>query len=355
MTTKDVFPESSESTAETREEKPLDPERLIVDPHHHLWDFSPEFWKTFYPDGRPPPPQFLLPQLLETIKRSGHKISHTVAVECHAMYRSEGPQELRPIGETEFLNGIAAMSANGGYGACRVAAGIVGFADLCLGERVKGVLEAQIAAGNGRLRGIRASLGYAEIGLLGLAADPARKGLMADRVFRRGVSELATLGLSLDLFCVHTQIQEVGSLGAACPQTTIILDHLGAPLNFGPYAGREKEVFEHWRKSITNLARQPNIFLKLGGLGTDHSVSLGTHVGYESSAVLSEKWRPYIETCIDAFGVERCMFESNFPPDSATCTYGALWNAFKRIVSAHSEAEKSALFSGTAKKVYRLH
>jgi predicted TIM-barrel fold metal-dependent hydrolase len=165
---------------------------------------------------------------------------------------------------------------------------------------------------------------------------------------------LDPLGLSLDLWCVHTQIPEVAGLAAACPRATIILNHLGAPLNVGPYAGREKEVFEVWSKAITELARRPNVFLKLGGLGSDLAVSLGTHIGDESSASLCEKWRPYVETCIAAFGAERCMFESNFPPDSATCTYGALWNTFKRVIAAYSETEKSALFSGTARKIYRL-
>jgi L-fuconolactonase len=353
MPTKETLNGSSESQGAPAEEMPLDPARPIVDPHHHLWEFSSEFWSVLYRDGRRPPPRFFLPEAVAMIARGGHKITHTVVVECHAMYRSEGPEELRAIGETEFINGIAAMSASGGYGPCRVAAGIVAAADLRLGDAVRPVLEAQVAAGNGRLRGIRASAGYAE-DLLELPPNTSLQGLLTDAAFRRGVAALESLDLSLDVWCVHTQIGDVASLAAACPGVTIILDHLGSPLTFGPYAGREDEVFASWKESIIELARRPNVVLKLGGLGSDLSVSLGTRVGNETSALLSTRWRPYIETCIAAFGAERCMFESNFPPDSATCTYGALWNTFKRIVADYSEAEKSRLFAATARRIYRI-
>jgi len=336
------------------EEAPLDAQRPIIDAHLHAWDYPAKFWNYIYPDGRPPPPRFLLPEVLQTIARGGHNVTRTVFIECHSMYRADGPEELQAIGETEFANGIAAMSASGGYGQCRVAAAIVGAANMRLGGRVKPVLEAQIAAGNGRFRGIRTLAGYTDANLLELPPDPSLKGLMRDGAFRRGVSALESLGLSLDVWCVHTQIPELSELAAAFPRTTIILDHLGSPLDFGPYATREAEVFAQWKEAIIELSRRPNVMLKLGGLGSDLSVSLGTRRGNGSSPALAAKWRPYIETAIDRFGVDRCMFESNFPPDSAACTYGALWNAFKLIVAGYSEAEKSALFSGTAARIYRL-
>jgi len=352
MRAKAALTESGESS--DGDETPIEPGRPIVDPHHHLWDYSPQFWESIYPD-RQPPPRFLLPEFLSTVSHSGHNITDTVFVECHSMYRNSGPEELRPVGETEFVNGIAAMSASGAYGPCRVAAAIVGTANLTLGDRVKAVLEKQIAAGNGRLRGIRMWTAYSDTGLLGMAPDWLVKGVMLDASFRRGVSALEPLGLSLDIWCVHTQISEVSELATCFPRTTIILNHIGSPLSLGPYATRQTEVFVNWKNAIAELARRPNVVLKLGGLGVDLSVPLGDHVGYASSATLVERWRPYFETCISAFGADRCMFESNFPPDNATCSYGALWNAFKLMVKGYSEDEKSNLFSGTAKRTYRLN
>lgn len=351
MTLERKSPGARESIHAVDEELPLDPQRPIVDAHHHLWDYPATFWD--YSAELTPPPRFLLPELVETIARSGHNIRQSVFVECHAMYRADGPEELRPIGETEFVNGIAAMSASGGYGDCRVAA-IVGCADLRLGDRAKAVLEAHIAAGNGRFRGIRTWTAYVDAALLGRPPDAAVKGLLRDSAFRRGVSLLEPLGLSLDVWCLHTQIPELTELAAAFPDTTIILDHVGSPLSFGPYAGREAEVFEDWSKAIIDLGRRPNVMVKVGGLGVDLAVPVGTHYGSTPSGTLARKWRPYFETCIAAFGPERCMFESNFPPDNATCSYGALWNACKLIVAGYSEAEKTALFSGTARRAYRL-
>lgn len=321
------------------EEQPLDPGRVIVDPHHHLWDH-----------GEP----FLLPEMLKTLDEAGHKVVQTVYVECRAMYRQDGPEELKPVGETEFANGIAAMSASGRYGDCRIAAGIVGTADLRLGARVKPVLEAQIAAGNGRLRGIRTFTAYVQPEVFGGLSYEMTQGIMMEPGFHDGVRALPRFGLTLDVWCFHPQLGEVIDLASACPDTTIILDHVGTPLHVGPYANREAEVLADWRKSITELARRPNVRIKLGGLGMDLGAAMGSVRHNRSSSRLAAEWGPYIETCITAFGPNRCMFESNFPPDNATCSYGALWNAFKIIAAAYSEDEKAALFSGTARQVYRL-
>jgi predicted TIM-barrel fold metal-dependent hydrolase len=329
------------------EEAPLDPQRPIVDAHHHLWD---------HPDAPADYAlqRFMLPEFLAIIKASGHNFTHTVFAQCHAMYRADGPEELRPIGETEFVNGIAAMSASGVYGPCRVAAGIVGSADFMLGDRVKPVLEAQIAAGNGRFRGIRVATAYAGTGLFGQAASAANKGVLQDTAFRKAVAALAPLGLNWDISCFHPQLGEVAEVAGVFARTTIVLNHVGLPLNVGPYADKQKEVFAVWKRGIAELAKRPNVVVKLGGLGMEWSVPMLSRRKQMPSTVLAEEWKPYIETCIAAFGPARCMFESNFPPDFATCTYGALWNAFKLIVAAYSEAEKTALFSGTAQKVYRL-
>jgi predicted TIM-barrel fold metal-dependent hydrolase len=302
--------------------------------------------------GAPKP--FLLQEMLGAINDSGHRVTRTVYVECHAMYRKDGPQEMRPIGETEFANGMAAMSASGRYGDCRIAAGIVGTADLKLGDRVVPVLEAQMAAGNGRFRGIRAPTAYAEASLFGRPTDPAVRGVMMNSSFRAGVAALSRFSLTLDLWCFHTQLGELADLAAACPQTVIILDHLGTPLLLDSEPQRHAEVIASWRRGIVELARRPNVRMKLGGLGMRLAVPIGGHHGTARSSQLATDWRACIEACIEAFDPGRCMFESNFPPDNATCSYGALWNAFKLITAAYSENEKTRLFSGTAEEVYRL-
>jgi L-fuconolactonase len=330
------------------EERPIDAQRVIVDPHHHLWDFGAVPGTA--PDSKP----FLLKEMLGVINDAGHRVARTVYVECHSMYRQDGPNEMRPIGETEFANGMAAMSASGRYGDCRIAAGIVGNADLRLGEKVMPILEAHIAAGNGRLRGIRVPAAYAQRNLFGRPADPSVRGVMMDPGFRAGAVVLNRFGLTLDLWCFHTQLKELADLASACPETVIILDHLGTPLLFDTEPQRNAEVIADWRKGLVELARRPNIRIKLGGLGMNLNAPVGGRHGTALSSQLASAWRPYIETCIEAFGPRRCMFESNFPAESA-CSYGALWNAFKLITAACSEDEKMMLFSGTADNVYRLH
>jgi predicted TIM-barrel fold metal-dependent hydrolase len=330
------------------EEPPLDSNRAIVDPHHHLWEIRPA------PGAMHIAQRFLLPELLETIDRSGHNVTHTVFLECHAMYRDSGPDELRPIGEVEFANGIAAMSASGGYGRCRVAAGIVGSANPRLGARITPILEALRVAGGGRFRGVRFMTAYSEGGMFGAPPDTTAKGLMREPKFHEAAAVLQQMGLSLDVWCFHTQLNEVLELAEAFPNLKIILDHLGTPEALGAYAGREAEVRAEWATRIAKLARCPNIVVKLGGLGMNLAKSIGSDPRNATSTLLAAQWLPYIETCIAAFTPRRCMFESNFPPDSASGTYGAIWNAFKRITSDYSEDEKTALFSSTAKKVYRL-
>jgi predicted TIM-barrel fold metal-dependent hydrolase len=271
------------------------------------------------------------------------------------MYRANGPEAFRPVGEVEFANGVAAMSASGGYGKAQINAGIVSHANLLLGKAAKGVLEAEIVAGNGRFRGIRHSSAWdGEPDIAGMYATRP-KGLLLDATFRKGFACLAPLNLSFDAWLFHPQIGELADLARAFPDTKIVLDHCGGPIGLGRFAGKREETFKVWKASIQDIARCPNVSVKLGGLAM-------CLLGYDfhlramppSSEQAAAAWRPYIDTCIEAFGPNRAMFESNFPPDKGQCSYQVIFNAFKRIAAQYSEAEKTALFSKTATDFYRL-
>ena len=324
-----------------RREEAIEPDLPIVDPHHHLVE-------------RPETGRYLLPELLADLE-SGHNITSTVYLAWLSMYRAAGPAELRSVGEIEFANGVAAMAASGTYGKPRVCAGIVGYADLTLGAPVEKVLEAMIAAGGGRFRGIRfITATHPDQAAWGsLVNRPA--GLLMDGRLREGFARLAPLGLSFDAWMYHTQLGELIDLARSFPDTQIVLDHVGGPIGLGRYAGKRDEVFAEWHARIRELAGCPNVHIKLGGLGM-RMFGFTVHTGElpPSSEELAAAWRPYIETCITAFGSERAMFESNFPVDKGSCGYAALWNAFKHIATGCSLAEKAALFTGTATKFYRL-
>jgi L-fuconolactonase len=322
------------------QEAPLEPERPIVDPHHHL-------------GAKPGRPSYLLPELLDDITR-GHNIRATVIIESTVMYRADGPVDMRPIGETEFANGVAAMSASGLYGPIRVCAGIVGAVDFMLGPRVKPVLKAHIAAGNGRFRGVRGAVAWdAFEGLKNYRAHPS--GLMREPMFRRGFACLAPLDLTFDTWLYFTQLPDVIALAAEFPATKIIVNHMGGPVGIGPYAANRAEVLAEWKARLQQLSRHPNVTLKVGGLGMP-VIGLGfdQQSRRPGSEDLAPVWRPYVETCIDIFGPDRCMLESNFPPDKKSCDYGVLWNAFKRITANYSADAKDALYRRTAAEVYRL-
>ena len=271
------------------------------------------------------------------------------------MYRADAPPEMRSVGETEFVNGIAAMSASGIYGPTRACAGIVGFADLSLGERVRDIFEAHLAAGGNRFRGIRHIVAWDASEDIPRSYPNPPEGLLRDAVFRRGFAQLAPLGLTFDAWLYHPQLPELLDLARAFPGTTIVLDHAGGPLGIGPYRQRHAEVFDRWKRAITDLAHCPNTVVKLGGLGMRTGMfDFHARATPPSSVALAAAWRPYVETCIEAFGPARCMFESNYPVDGVTCSYAVLWNAFKRLASGASAAEKVALFEDTARRVYRL-
>jgi L-fuconolactonase len=337
----------------------LEPDLPIIDPHHHLWDLRPllpsfagandAFIETVSRS-----PYYVFDQLLADTQ-SGHNIIATVFMECGAFYRAGADEALKPVGEVEFVNGVAAQSASGLYGDLRACAAIIGHADLMLGDGAKPVLEALIAAGNGRFKGIRHAAAWdADPAVLGPVFHHPEGRYLSDQ-FRSGFTHLAPLGLSFDAWLLEPQLGDLIDLARAFPDTQIVLDHCGTPLNIASYHGKLHERFEPWRSSIRALAECPNVTVKLGGLAMpcngmpDHGPAAGL-----SSEVLAAMWRPYIETCIEAFGPARGMFESNYPVDKWGASYAVLWNAFKRLTAGASAVEKRALYAGTAARVYGL-
>ncbi|MDB5581238.1 MAG: amidohydrolase [Bradyrhizobium sp.] len=325
--------------SESGREAALEPDLPIIDPHHHAWNDK---------RGR-----YLMEDLLQDTG-DGHNIIATVFVQSGpTMYRAQGAEEMKPVGEVEFANGIAAMSASGLFGKTRLCAGIVGFAELMLGDRVRPVLEAQIAAGNGRLRGIRRNIPY----------DSSNEGsfppqvphVALDAQFRKGLAQVQALGLSFDVWMFHPQLPELADLLRAFPDLPMVLNHVGGVLGEGRYAGKRDEVFKVWSANMCELAQFPNLTVKLGGLGMSRcGWDFHLREKHAGSEELARAWRPYIEFCIESFGVERCMMESNFPVDKISSGYSVLWNALKRITQGCSAAEKAALYRGTAARVYRL-
>ena len=326
-------------------EEIIEPYLPICDPHHHLWDRN---------SHQPIQPRYLLDEILEDIN-SGHNIVSTVFIECGAMFKTDGPEHMRPVGETEFVNGIAAMSASGAYGSAKIAAGIVGTVDLTIGALAGEVLDAHIVAGGGRFRGIRRAVAWDAADVIRNHRTDPPAGLLLQDDFRLGFAELGPRGMTFEAWCYHTQIPEVTDLARAFPDTTIILDHFGGPLGTGPYQGNADEVFEIWKTSVSELATCENVFAKLGGINMDVN-GFGWHENSNppSSAELADATRRYYDYAIEVFGANRCMFESNFPVDKLSCSYQVIWNTFKRIASGATATEKSALFHDTAAKVYSL-
>jgi L-fuconolactonase len=323
-----------------RREPILDADLAIVDPHHHLWD---------RPGWR-----YLLDELVADTN-SGHNIVATVFVQARAMLRASGPVEMKHVGETEFVNGAAAMSASGIYGKTRHCAGIVGHADLSLGRRVEPVLEAHLRAGGDRFRGIRHSSAWDDDAKVRNPAYNPLPGLLGETAFREGFAVLGRLGLSYDAWLYHPQIDELADLARAFPDNKIVLDHVGGPIGIRGYAGKRDEVFANWKASIEALASCPNVYVKLGGLGMRiGGFDFQAHAEPPSSETLAAAWRPYLETSIEAFGPSRAMFESNFPVDKGSYSYPVFWNACKLIAKGASASEKADLFAGTAARFYRL-
>ena len=321
----------------TRREDALEPDLPIVDPHHHLWEREGGY---------------LLDELVADLT-SGHRVVATVFAQCGYAYRTSGPLPLRPVGETEFVAGVARQAEQRGV-KTRVCAGIVGYADMELGDDVAAVLQAHIDAGAGRFRGIRHITARDEGFNASLLGRPPAD-LLQRPAFHRGLARLQAMGLSFDAWLYHPQIPQLVDLARAFPELPIVLNHVGGPLAVGPYRGKRDEVLATWRAAMRELSACPNVHIKLGGL------AMGI-CGFEfhlqpvppSSEQLSAAWRPYLDASIELFGARRCMFESNFPVDKAMCSYAVLWNAFKRVAAGASADEKAWLFKDTAQSFYKL-
>jgi predicted TIM-barrel fold metal-dependent hydrolase len=330
----------------TSEEEPLDPALPIVDSHHHLYD-RPEC-------------RYMFDELLSDLS-CGHNVRATVFVQARAMLRADAPPHLQPLGETEFANGVAAMSASGLYGDARVCAAIVGFADLTLGDRIRPVLERHISLAGGpvvdggRFRGVRQSLTWDEDAALVNPVYAISEHIMDSREFRAGFAHLAPLGLSFDGWVFFHQIPKLAELARSFPETSIVLDHCGGVIGIGNYAEQRDEVFARWKRGIIELARCPNVMVKLSGLG----MRLGGF-GFEdrdcapSSVELAGAWRPWIESCLEVFGPHRCLYGSNFPVDKGSYSYNIGLNALKRLTATATASERADIFWRSAKTFYRL-
>jgi len=326
-------------------EPPLEPGLPICDPHHHFWDFR---------TARIPYQRYLLDELAADIT-SGHNVRSTVFIEARSMYRAGGPEEMRPVGEVEFVQGLAAASASGLYGPGRAAAAIVGHANLNLGARVEPVLEALRAASPNRFRGIRHSVTWDPHPEVENTAAHNTQGQLASDGFRAGARVLARMGLSLEGWMYFPQLPELADFARAVPDLPIILNHIGGLLRVGPYANRDSEVLAAWRSGVAAVAACPNITIKLGGIGMPRTGfdwhARGKPIGSEE---LAASMAPFLTYCIEQFGPTRCMFESNFPVDKVSYSYGVMYNAFKRLSHGYSAAERSAMFHDTAVRVYRI-
>ncbi len=319
------------------EEDVLEPDLPIVDPHHHLW------LRGGY--------TYLMPELAADMD-CGHNIAATVFAECHSMYRKDGPEEERSLGETEFVTGQAAMSASGEFGPARACAVMFGNVDITLGAAAEPLLERHIEASGGRFRGVRYSTGWdADDRIRSVAPE---SGMLVEDKVKEAASILARLGLALDSWLYHPQLDEVAELADALPDLTIVLNHVGSPILGGPYRGRRDEVFAEWRERIRRVGERENVYVKLGALPIRMPDFAGDRSLPPGSEEVAAAWRPWIETCIEAFSPARAMYESNFPVQKRWCSYQVCWNAFKRISQAATATEKVDLFAGAAARAYRI-
>ncbi|MDP6071229.1 MAG: amidohydrolase family protein [SAR202 cluster bacterium] len=325
-------------------EPTLEPEIPICDPHHHFWDQR---------TARIPHQRYLLDDLAADVN-SGHNVRSTVFVEARSMYRADGPEEMRPVGEVEFVQGLAAASASGLYGPTRAAASIVGHANLNLGDRVEPVLDALQAASPNRFRGIRHSVTWDPHPEIEVTSAHRTEGQLGTDNFRAGARVLASKGMSLEAWLYFPQLPELADFARVVPDLTIILNHIGGLLRVGPYANFD-EVMTTWRNGIAAVAANPNVVVKLGGIGMPRT-------GFDwhgrdvpvSSEELAESMAPLMNYCIERFGPDRCMFESNFPVDKVSYSYNVMYNAFKRLSSGYSASERAAMFHDNAVRVYRV-
>ncbi|MDP1931028.1 MAG: amidohydrolase family protein [Gammaproteobacteria bacterium] len=334
-------PGSDAWLALTREEI-IEPDRPVIDPHHHLWT------DTFNRD-----------YLLDDFRAdtgSGHRIVKTVFVECRAFYDESAPLHLQSVGETAAIRELAQHSTTS-TGKAQIA-GIVAHADLRLGatpQRLHEVLEKHRIAAGGLLRGIRQSGARDNRPEDLLITGRAPAYLYGREEFRTGLRMLPDYGLTYDTWHFHHQNEDFCELAQTAPDTTMILDHFGSPLGVGIYKGRQDEIFSQWKRDMAEIAKCRNVYMKLGGLAMpDNGFGWDKSNTPPGSDEIVRTQKKYYLHVLDLFGAERCMFESNFPVDRLSLSYHVLWNAFKKMVADASESEKHALFYGTAERVYRL-
>ena len=335
------MPQGDQDRLASNAEPTLEPEIPICDPHHHLWEFRPE--PVHYQ-------KYLLQELAGDLN-SGHNVRSTVFIEVKARYRTDGPEAMRPVGEVEFVEGLATEAASGSYGPAKAAAGIIGYADLKLGEGVAPVLEAMQTASPGRFRGVRHSVGWDPSPEV---VDREIEGALSSDGYRAGARVLARMGLVLENSLYFPQLPELAAFANAIPDLTIVLNHIGGLLRVGPYANRDDEVLAQWRSGVSTVAQCPNIVIKLGGVGqARYGFDWAQREIPVGSEELAESLSPIIGHCINEFGPDRCMFESNFPVDKVSYSYNTIYNAFKRLSKDYSATERAAMFHDTAARVYR--
>jgi L-fuconolactonase len=323
-------------------EEVMEPELPIVDTHMHFRHHATGY-------------RYFVEEFARDIKESGHNVEASIYVECNSMYRADGPEHLRSVGETEFALGMAAIAASKKYTNADVAAGIVGNADLTLGAAVAEVLDAHIAAANGRFRGIRRRAKWDPDPVVKGAVSADGPRLYLEPRFQRGVREVAARDLVFEASIYHPQIPDVTAFARAVPEASIVMIHSGSPVGHGSYRGHEKEVHLNWVATMKELATCTNVTVKLGGiLMTLASFDFGVAPKPPTSVELATLWRPYIEPCFEMFGPDRCMVESNFPVDKAGFSYGTVWNMYKQITAGCSAEAKHGIYSRTARRIYRI-
>lgn len=326
---------------EGRDEPIIEPDLPIIDTHHHFFVR--------------PGVRYLFDDYLADVS-AGHAIRASVYVETRYMARADGPEVMRPLGEVEFANGMAAMAASGVFGPARIAAAIVGHADLTRGGAVEVLLDRYLQSAPDRIRGVRQiAMSHPDPAVFAHLASPPPAGILERASFREGFRALAPRGLAFDAAVLHPQLPELAALADAFPDTVIVLNHIGLAVQLDPGETARAAVFEDWRGKLADLARRPNVTCKIGGLGSTYwGFGFDQGAGTVGSKGLAEAWKPYVETGIELFGADRCMMESNYPPDGRSCGFVPLWNALKRITAGCSADQKSALYSRTAARVYRI-
>ncbi len=315
----------------------IEPELPIIDAHHHLWIR--------------PGHHYLVPEFLQDLQ-SGHNVVGTIYAECHSMYRRDGPEEWRSLGETEFVTGCAAMADSGSFGDIAFCRGFIGNVDLMRGRACREIFERHLAVSGGRFKGIRLTTAWDADERIQNQVPHAH--LLRNPSVRDGAGVMAEMGLTLDLWVYHPQLPEIAELADALPELTIVVNHTGVPILGGSYRQQHDKVFADWQEGIRAVAARPNTYMKLGAMpirahgdGVDRSLP-------PTSRETAAAWQPWMESCIEAFGVQRCFFESNFPVQKLFASYHVTWNAFKRLAAGASADEKGWLFHDAALAAYRV-